>query len=209
MPYLHETFLPKLRQGARCIDVGCGLGQDIRFLHHEYGVDSSQLYGTDLEQGLIDAGYDLFRDRNNFKGHFFSANMLEPSSNPAFEELRGTLNLIQASQFFHIWDWDQALQAAKNVAALSSGPGAIISGTQVGSRNAGSYEILKTVVPQGRHYRHSKDSWVRFWEQVGTETNTKWRADYHEIPSEAVEASRSAWWADPGMTMFWYSVTMV
>lgn len=209
MPYLEQSFLPRLRQGARLLDVGCGFGQDLRFLIFEYGIDSSQLYGTDIEAGLLELGYDLFCDRDKTKATYFAADLLDPAKSAAFTDMTGTLDLIQASQFFHCWDWKEQVIVASNVVALSAGPGATISGTQVGSKDAATYEILKSCAVSGFHYRHSADSWKRFWEEVGDETGTQWDVQYHEIFSQAVEASRTAWWArnDPGMTMFWYSVT--
>ena len=210
-PYLEHDFLPRLRNGATLLDVGCGFGQDLRFLTFEYGIDSSQLYGTDIEAGLMGLGYDLFLDRDRFKGTFFAADMLGPSQSSTFNQLKGTLDLIQASQFLHCWDWDGQLQVAKNIVALSRGASSKISGTQVGSKNAGTYDILKSCATSGFHYRHSEKSWEQFWKQVGDETGTEWNVEYHEIFSQAVEASRTAWWAkkDPGMTMFWYSVIRV
>ncbi|KAI9656919.1 MAG: hypothetical protein M1831_004467 [Alyxoria varia] len=211
MPYLEQSFLPRLRDGATLLDVGCGFGQDIRFLTFEYGVDSSQLFATDIATGLMDLGYDLFRDRDRIEATFFTADLLDPGNSLTFNRLKGTFDLIQASQFFHCWDWDDQVTVAKNVATLSYGPGSQISGTQVGSKNAGTYAILKSCAVSGAHYRHSEESWKRFWKQVGDETDTEWDVEYHEIYSQAVEASRTAWWAknDPGMTMFWYSATRI
>lgn len=204
--YMGEVFLPRLRKGETLLDVGCGLGQDLRFLHWAYDVPSAQLFGTDIQQGLLDAGYDLFRDSDQWKGAFVRADMLDPAS-PALDTLRGTQDLIHASQFFHCFDWDEQFKAAKSVALLSRGAGSTVAGTQVGSRAAGSYEVLKACAVSGWHYRHNKDSLTRLWNDVGAQTGTTWRVEYHEIASSAVEASRTAWWSDAGMTMFSYSAT--
>ncbi|KAL9092663.1 MAG: hypothetical protein Q9159_000734 [Coniocarpon cinnabarinum] len=210
-PYLETNYLPRLRQGATLLDVGCGLGQDIRFLVFAYGVNSSQLYGVDIQAGLMDLSYDLFRDRSTLKATFFATDLLDPAHDPTYSQLKGKLDLIHASQFFHCWDWAGQITVAKNVVALTRGPGSTISGTQVGSRDGATYAILKICANSGFHYRHSRNTWEKFWEQVGQETGTQWNVDYHEIHSSAVEASRSAWWAknDPGMTMFWFSVTRI
>jgi len=46
------------------LDIGCGLGQDLRLLR-QAGVPSHRLLGTDLLPGLIQAGYHLFRDADD------------------------------------------------------------------------------------------------------------------------------------------------
>lgn len=208
-PYFQNGFLPRLRAGATLLDVGCGLGQEIRFLVFDYGIDSSRLYATDIEARLIDLGYELFRDRDRLKATFFAADILDPAQSEVFDRLRGGSDLIHASHFFHVWDWEGQITVAKNVAALSRGPGAMVAGMQIGSKDAGSYAMFKVHTGTGAHYRHSAESWKRFWKQVGNETGTKWRAEYHEMYSQAIEESRDAWWAknDPGMTVFCFTVT--
>ncbi|KAK5325847.1 hypothetical protein LTR93_004068 [Exophiala xenobiotica] len=64
LPY-GPKFLSRLQSDSRStfLDVGCGFGQELRFLVADHGVNPSQLFGVDLEPGLIDVGYELFRDR--------------------------------------------------------------------------------------------------------------------------------------------------
>jgi len=48
-------------------DLACGLGKELRKLAYD-GVDPKKLYGVDLSQGLIDAGFDLFMNRKGKEG---------------------------------------------------------------------------------------------------------------------------------------------
>ena len=205
MPYF-DQFLPRLRDGAVFLDVGCCFGQELRFLIHKYGVSPAQMYGFDLDGGLVELGYDLFNDRDRLRAHLFAADVLKLEESHELGELRSGVDLIQASQALHVFDLDDMVQAAKNLVALSrTQPGSIIAGNQMGSHNPGSYEMLKSCTCTGRMYRHNEESMERFWQRVGQETGTRWKVVCKEIYSEAVVKSRNAWWADPGMFMIWFS----
>ena len=54
------------------------MGQVLRQLAFD-GVDSSRLYGTDLEPRFLDAGYDLFKDQYKLKATFVAGDMLSHS----------------------------------------------------------------------------------------------------------------------------------
>lgn len=210
-PYF-ESFSPRLREGASFLDVGCGLGQEIRFLIADHGINPSHLYGFDLEPSFIDLGFELFRDRDRLSENFFATDVLNPERNARLSELKGNIDLIQVSQVLHVFDWDDMIKAVTNlVALLKPKPGCMIAGNQLGSDNPGSYEISKDCVPFGRSYRHNEASMKRFWQRVGELTNTEWDFACKEIYSEAVHKSRQAWWAknDPGMNMIWFCATLL
>lgn len=197
--------MERLHQGGKLVDVGCGLGQELRYYVVNERIESTQLCGFDLEQGLIDIGYELFRDRDRFKADLFAADLLGPwDPQPRLAALRGTADLVQVSQVLHVFDWDEMMVAAKRMVALGRAvPRTLIAGTQIGSRNAGSYGMPRRNVGTGKHYRHNSESMATFWAQVGKETDSQWAVECAEIYSPAVEQNKNAWWAkaDPGGCM--------
>ncbi|KAJ5547924.1 hypothetical protein N7513_005158 [Penicillium frequentans] len=68
----YQIILAKLKSNTSAIyiDIGCRFGQDLRQLVHD-GIPSSQLIGLDIEQPLMDLGYELFRDRETLESKFF------------------------------------------------------------------------------------------------------------------------------------------
>ncbi|KAI0104981.1 hypothetical protein GGR51DRAFT_200211 [Nemania sp. FL0031] len=187
---------------TRLLDVGCCVGQVLRKLAFD-GVDSSRLYGTDIEPRFIDIGYDLFRDRRKFRGRFVVGDLLKPdptststsiasSSSDALEVLNGTMTLIHATSFFHLFTWADQVRAAVRMVRLlrADRDDVMIFGRQVGTLSprdngkAGSDKV----------YLHNGASWQKLWDEVGERTGTRWRAvmeptEKIEMGSGAVESS--------------------
>ena len=213
LPYL-AAFLSRLQTGAKFLDVGCGFGQDLRFLHHFEHIPAHQLYGFDLVPTLVNISFDLFQDQARFGSTIFSADLMRPSFSEAHTELdklRGKCDLIQLSQVLHHFDWDNSFEATKRVVSLATPePGTIIAGTQMGSRNPGSYAMpSRTSAGTGKNYRHNADSMKRFWDQVGAETDSEWKVECQEIYSAAGKDNKDEWWLknDPGVCMICFSAT--
>lgn len=60
-------------------NLGCCFGQDLCQLVHD-GIRSSQLTGLDIEEPLIDLGYELFRDKETLESKFLVADIFEGES---------------------------------------------------------------------------------------------------------------------------------
>ena len=62
---VYPRLLSRLKGEEDCkfLDVGCCLGQDIRKLRFD-GVPGERLFGAEINNGFIDLGYQLFRDRD-------------------------------------------------------------------------------------------------------------------------------------------------
>ncbi|KIX03758.1 uncharacterized protein Z518_07311 [Rhinocladiella mackenziei CBS 650.93] len=209
LPY-SKDFLSKLREGAALLDVGCGLGQELRYLIVNHAISPSQLYGFDLEPGLINLGYELFRDRDRAGAMTLFAADLIGDANPELDGIKGRMDLIQVSQVLHIYDYDDMFEAAKRLIALvKPQSGSMIAGNQVGSLNAGSYELKSEFAPTGFHYRHNIKSMEDFWNKLGQATDSEWKVECGPIQSNAVEEARSTRFArgDTGMTMIWFCAT--
>ncbi|KAI1437072.1 hypothetical protein GGR50DRAFT_686068 [Xylaria sp. CBS 124048] len=174
----YQTALARLREpggggGARLLDVGCCVGQVLRKLAAD-GVDSTRLYGTDVEPRFIDVGYDLFGDRGRFKGRFIIGNLLAPGAGDRrLDALDGKMTFIHAGSFFHLFTWDdQVRAAARMVRFLDPGrPDVMLFGRHVGTiaprdhGRAGSDQI----------YLHSAETWQELWDEVGARTGTRWK----------------------------------
>ncbi|RYC63478.1 hypothetical protein CHU98_g2757, partial [Xylaria longipes] len=191
------------------LDVGCCVGQVLRKLAFD-GVDSSRLYGTDVEPRFLDIGYDLFRDRDKFKGRFVVGDILrqqdqnqnqnqnqnqsqnqsqnrgeedEEDDNDALSALDAKMTFIHATSFFHLFTWDDQVRAATRMVRLlhPGRPDVMLFGRQVG-----------TTLPRDngkagsdKVYLHNADSWQRLWDEVGRRTGTTWRTTME--PTEKIE----------------------
>ncbi|KXJ90483.1 hypothetical protein Micbo1qcDRAFT_234456 [Microdochium bolleyi] len=128
------------------LDVGCGLGQVLRQLVLD-GVNSTRLYGCDVETDFIEAGYELFGDKGRTKATFVTGDLVSavnpgdvptappgryanawdapeyridatPQDNKAMDALDGKIDIIQASSLFHLFGWETQRKAAIRMVKL-------------------------------------------------------------------------------------------
>ncbi|TRX91667.1 hypothetical protein FHL15_007449 [Xylaria flabelliformis] len=176
---------------TRLLDVGCCVGQVLRKLAFD-GVDSSRLFGTDVEPRFLDIGYDLFRDRNKFKGGFVIGDILKQQNQggeeggdalDALDALDAKMTFIHATSFFHLFTWDDQVRAAARMVRFlhPDRRDVMLFGRQVGTMlprdngKAGSDKV----------YLHNADSWQRLWDEVGQRTGTRWKTTME--PTEKIE----------------------
>ena len=174
------------------------------------GISGAQLTGFDLESKFIELGRDLFCDKDWCKATFFAADLMEEPQSARLGELTGTFDVIQASQFLHIFDWDDMSEAVKRMVALSHAQsGSMIVGHNLGSRNPGSFTMPPLYRGKTSHYRHNQQTMRQLFDQVGIETGTEWSLDFGEIPSRAIEQNKNADWVknDPNMCMVYFAAT--
>jgi SAM-dependent methyltransferase len=157
-----------VKAGETLIDVGCFIGHDLRRLVYD-GAPSTNLYGIDIVS-YSNVGYEMFRDKDHFDAHFIEADILS-ESDPALSLLKGKVDIVSATHVLHSWDWDGQIKAAKALATFTK-PGSMIVGSQVGNHKA--HEV--TVKPLPAQWRQNPESIEKFWNQVGSETGTKWEA---------------------------------
>ncbi|KAJ5997502.1 hypothetical protein N7522_009162 [Penicillium canescens] len=164
------------RPQAAILDLGCGLGQDLRLLA-THGVSTERMWALDREAHLWGLGYELFRDHSRMRATFIHADFLQGSiEDERFELLRGQVDLVLASQFLHLFDWDSQLAACKKIVGLSK-PGTMLVGFQQGRKRARAY-----IRPWGMMFYHNRDSFLRLWELVQQQTETQWTIDVSEVP---------------------------
>ncbi|KAI2629987.1 hypothetical protein GGR54DRAFT_628378 [Hypoxylon sp. NC1633] len=160
------------------LDVGCCIGQVLRQLAYD-GVDSSKLYGTDLEPRFFETGFDLFRDRGKFKATLVAGDMLSEEGDKKLDVLDGKMSIIHSTSFFHLFTWEEQIRAARRMVRLfdPNDPDAMIFGRQVGTTTPGNRD--GTSGP--KRYLHNAESWQELWDEVGMLTGTSWRTEVNEI----------------------------
>ncbi|KAK3323182.1 S-adenosyl-L-methionine-dependent methyltransferase [Cercophora scortea] len=171
-PALHDprfqTIAALLRSNSSStfLDVGCGLGLILRQLTFS-GIHSSRLYGTDLNADLLDLGFDLFRDRDTSHTTFIAGDMLDDSDTPLNETLNGKMDYIYASAFFHLFEREGQVNAAKRmVGFLKEGGAGVIFGVNGGPKIEG-----------WERYVLDEEQWREAWDEVGNATGTRWRTE--------------------------------
>lgn len=159
------------------LDLGCAFAQDIRRLVAD-GVDSANCYGSDYQLDFIELGYELFKDKQTLKSEFIAADIFDDKS--TLNSLEGRVDIIGASSFFHLFDWnDQKRIAIRVTRLLKSRPGNLLVGRQIGDEIAGE-KVRRS--GSGSRYRHNADSWRKFWKEVGEETDVDFEVEVRTSP---------------------------
>ncbi|KAF1946018.1 hypothetical protein EJ02DRAFT_395360 [Clathrospora elynae] len=168
----YQEVLRRIKDGGKFLDLGCCMGQDIRKLVHD-GAPSENTYASDLKKNFWDFGYDMFADTSTLKTPFTEADIFD--ANSELKQLDGKMDIINAAAFFHLWNWDDQVKAAKRaVQLLKPVPGSLIIGRQGGKPEASSMaHVMKGVTV----FWHNPESWTKMWEQVGNETGTEWKVE--------------------------------
>lgn len=168
-------MLSRIKDGATFLDAGCCFGYVLRQLASD-GAPAGNLVGSDLRQEYIDLGYELFRDRATFGARFLAGDMLA-ASDLALAPLDGTVDIIHAASFFHLFSWaDQVRLGARLVRFFKAdAEPALVFGRQRGAR--------ETLPREGRQaeelarYDHNPATLQELWDEIGATTGTRWRVD--------------------------------
>lgn len=169
-------MLQRLKDGARYLDVGCCLGQDIRKLVAD-GVPSDHLNGIELEKEFIDLGYEFFKDRDALKANFFQADILDRGGDNALNVLSGTMEFIHLGMVLHIFTWDQQRETLERcITLLKSQPGVMILGQAVGNVEGGGLSAGLTGANStgGSGFKHNVTTFQILWKEIEQRTGTRW-----------------------------------
>lgn len=139
------------------IDLGCCMGQDIRKLVHD-GAPSENTVASDVTENFWEPyGFDLFLDRESLKTRFIKADIF--AENSELDQLDGKINIVNAASFFHLFDWDGQIKAAKRVVKLlEPTSGSLIVGRQGGKPEAGSFGHLTKEMTAWWHNPEVRDT---------------------------------------------------
>ncbi|KAL1798332.1 hypothetical protein ACET3X_002369 [Alternaria dauci] len=166
----YQEVLRRIKNGEQFLDLGCCMGQDIRKLVHD-GAPSEHTYASDLKKNFWDIGYDMFLDRSTLQTRFVEADIFDADSE--LKQMDGKMDMVNAASFFHLFDWNQQVEAAKRVVQLLRPvSGSLVVGRQGGKPEAGSFaHVMKEMTA----FWHNPESWAKMWKQVGDETGTDWK----------------------------------
>ncbi|GKT63861.1 methyltransferase domain-containing protein [Colletotrichum tofieldiae] len=187
----YPQMMAKLQDAdARHLEIACCVGQDLRKLVHD-GVDSAKTVAVELEQGYIDAGYELFRDRGTLKTRFINADMLD-DGNAELNELEGTFDTSHMGLCLHLWNREEQMVVLRRVIRLlKQKPGVMIVGTAAGHVDG----IDVPGVANKPALRHNLQSWEKLWMDLSNETGTKWKLKTKVTDQiESKEVTRPSWW---------------
>lgn len=133
------------------------------------GAPTSNLYGSDLKPEFMDLGYDLFLDKSSLQAHFITADIFASTS--PLDELDSTVDMIQASSFFHLFSREQQLLAgAKCMKLLKHTPGSMIFGRQMGRPADAGAGHSKT---RSNAYWHNEESFEELWIEIADKAGVK------------------------------------
>jgi SAM-dependent methyltransferase len=192
---------------ARFLDLGCCFGQDLRALAAE-GVEGRKLVGVELHGEFHGLGHKLFRDGGQVRtlgATLIAADLFDllddddGSTAAGLYPLLSSIDILQASAFLHLFTWDKQLDAgAAIVRLLKPGPGALVVGTQVGSKRPGLYE-------QGRMYLHDVGTFRELWKEIGRKTASEWHVE--AVMSQEMRERKP--WDDENVCKLDFEVTRV
>lgn len=162
------------RPDALLLDIGCGLGDDLRRLAAD-GYPKQNLIGSDINGGLWDIGHTLFRStERSFPARFIEDDIVGPrytsfplqtDDTPSIADLSGSLSAIHASYFLHLFSHEQQQQVARVLKSLlTQKPGCIIFGKHLTSETS-SVMGLKTQRGQFDMNCFSPKAWERIWKE--------------------------------------------
>jgi 2-polyprenyl-3-methyl-5-hydroxy-6-metoxy-1,4-benzoquinol methylase len=145
----YATVVRRLKQGAKYLDIGCCLGQDIRKLVMD-GAPPENLYGAELHAPFIDISYELFRDRG-LAATFMEANALDISGDSPLSKLKGEVDFIHLGMVLHVFGRENQRALIENcVSLLKPERGSMVLGTAVG-------DVEGHQAPAG-HFLHSDET---------------------------------------------------
>ncbi|KAL9097811.1 MAG: hypothetical protein Q9165_000137 [Trypethelium subeluteriae] len=207
----YPFILERVRnEGAKFIDVGCFIGQDMRRLVFD-GCPPSNLFGCDIVNQW-DVGFEFYRDKDRPFGKnvkYIEDDMLHPKMKEQSNEerlsgdvdmrlmdLKGQMDIINAALVLHHWDWDDQVAVCKNLVMLSKGPESMIVGCQIGSTGKNVMEPHCEECPYGtfQTYWHNPETWKRMWAVIAEETGTRWEAKAELKTFDQVGWRASDWW---------------
>jgi SAM-dependent methyltransferase len=205
----YDKILARLSDSAapaRLLDVGCCFGQDLRRLVAD-GAPNENLVGLDLEPQFLLLGYDLFADREFFKGTMVAGDISDESPDGPVALLKGTIDIAHAASFFHLFSWDNQVKVGVHLVRLMKNtPDALVLGRKLGS--SAGIERPNPTNPNSKMYFRSPDSFKRLWVVISERTGTNWDVNaWLEITTtHSKRAADSKQWMDSRIQLLYFEV---
>ncbi|RAL16039.1 class I SAM-dependent methyltransferase [Aspergillus homomorphus CBS 101889] len=165
----YEAIIRHTQAGGLFLDLGCGLGQDIRRLAYD-GAPGDRLIGLDLVPEFVYLGYQLFRDDATLQSRFLVQDFFEDT--PSMRLFAKKIMAINSGFFMHLWSWKKQLQAAERmIQLLAPEKGAIVSGIHFGSHAPGVWD--GAIDGFEDMFLHAPETLARLWEEAAAETGSR------------------------------------
>ena len=220
--------LPRLQSGARLLDLGACLGQDLRKCVFD-GAPVTNLYASDVFAEYEDLSYDLWQDRHVLaSGHYIADDILSENDDftngPLMQRLGpGQTDIISITMFLHLFDYQNQVKVATRILRLlSTKPGSMIIGSQAGVKEAMEQELKppfdKTQDGSKRTvFRHSPSSFTRMWEDAGLASGIPLRIsavfqvpESNPLPADAglepTERKKKVYWSGEETRRLYFSI---
>ena len=159
------------------LDLGCCLGQDIRRLAHDAGINHPdkhlapvQLFGAELFADFIAAGYELFGDRETLSARMFQADVLAPDTDADHDDplagLYGRVDIIYLGSFLHQFDACKQRVIVRKIGRLLRADGrGVVFGRHLGVAGRGTGGEFELKDAGWSLYRHDEETIRRLFEQ--------------------------------------------
>ena len=140
------------------------------------GVPAKNLYGVDLRLDFHELGYELFQDKETLEAHFLEGDVFEKDfgaeGGKGLSILDGSINIIYAASFLHLFAWEEQVQAGMRMVRLMTRD-SLVFGRQVGTTKPGPY--ARRTDKSRTRYSHDPLSFQKLWDVIGENTGTKWK----------------------------------
>jgi len=213
MVYEDILKIGRERKDAIFLDIGCCFSVDSRKAAAD-GFPACNIVASDLKQEFLELSHALFNtSKDTYPGHFVAGDVFDPavlsveppsrgvppsprpdlSALTSLNPLRGHCSVINASSFFHLFNEERQLHAARALAGLlSSEPGSLICGIHLGAQEAG---VWTDNVAGGKFdlFCHSPKSWRAMWDGLFTMGEVKVEASLKTIETMNREIHMLTW----------------
>ena len=193
----YTDVLQRVKAGHKILDLACCFGQDIRRLVFD-GAPAKHICGSELEQGFIDMGYELFKDRDTLTSKITSGDFFAPET---ADLEASSFDIIHAASFFHLFSWDEQIEAVtRAVALLKPVTGSTIFGRQIGVREAS--ELKHPAARSGSMWRHDESSFAKMVGEVAEKTGIK-------LMCEVRAVENAQWRVEEDWKLLRFCITLV
>jgi len=198
---LYPRLLDQLKGGAKMLDIGCCMGHDIRKLVFD-GVPGENLVGVELQQGFIDLGFELFRDKDHLKAKLLIGNIMEDGA--PWDDLYGKFDIVNFGMFLHMWNYDEQVAVLeRGIKCLKPEVGTTIIGNAVAVVDGAVMDWIGKKVPA-----HNVETFKLFIADVEAKTGTKWELDA-ELDYRYSKWNGKDTWAGDTMRRLTFELTRV
>ncbi|KAI1856513.1 uncharacterized protein JN550_013775 [Neoarthrinium moseri] len=173
------------------LDLGSCFGQDLRKLVYD-GAPVERLWASDIDQYLIDMGFELFNDEDRLPKERFlcPGDLLSDSPEDRLNVLDGKVTILHMTAVFHLFTYEDQKKVVDRCLRLlrkDSGGPVLLLGMQVGSVIAGPF-LRENMTQEFSHkYRHNVESWKQLWNGVAQGDEWKERIRILEVKSTLLE----------------------